>query len=219
MRRTLATLGGLGLAVAFSQFPEYAQQYEQRLGGAVNELRIIVADFDNDAQKFGLSREEALRHYGGSGDNFLVARGMSMSRTLARYSELSADLSDLQNAGPLPRLMHLDDYFDNEIGAQALAAYKPAVPVTAEGFMWAIGGFLLGYLLMSALLGFITLPFRWRRGQLPHRRALLWRRQPREIVVETVTLSEVAEARQQIQRQIEPDRVVEPERSIDQRYG
>lgn len=218
MRRTLATLGGLGLAVAFSQFPEYAQQYEQRLGGAVNELRIIVADFDNDAQKFGLSREQALRHYGVSGDNFLVARGMSMERTLARYAELGADLSDLQNAGPLQRLMHLDDYFDNEIGAQALATYKPAVPVTAEGFMWAIGGFLLGYLLASAFLGFITLPFRWRRGQLPHRRAPLWHRQPRE-VVETVTLSEVAEARQQIQRHVEPDRVVEPERPTEQRYG
>ena len=213
MRRTLATLGGLGLAIAFSQFPEYAQQYEQRLGGAVNELRIIVADFDNDAQKFGLSREQALQHYAVSGDNFLVARGTSMSRTLARYNELNADLTDLQNAGPLQRLAHLDDYFDNEIGAQALAAYKPAVPVTAEGFMWAIGGFLLGYLLVRALLGFLTLPFRWRRGQLPHRRAPLWRREPREVVVETVTLNEVAEARQQIQRQVEPDRPIEP------RYG
>ena len=109
MRRTLAVLGGLGLAVGFSQFPEYAQQYEQRLGGAVNELRIIVADFDNDAQKFGLSREQALQHYAVSADNFLVARGVSMSRTLARYNELNADLSDLQNAGPLQRLAHLDD--------------------------------------------------------------------------------------------------------------
>jgi hypothetical protein len=213
MRRTLAVLGGLGLAVAFSQFPEYAQQYEQRLGGAVNELRIVVADFDSDALKFGLDREQALRHYAVSGDNFLVARGASMSRTLARYTRLSADLADLQNAGPLQRLAHLDDYFDNEIGAQAFTAYKPAVPVTAEGFMWAIGGFLLGYALVRAFLGFITLPFRWRRGQLPHRRVPLWRRQPRELVVETVTLSEVAEARQQIQRQVEPDRPVE------QRYG
>ena len=218
MRRTLAALGGIGLAIAFSQFPEYAQQYEQRLGGAVNELRIIVADFDNDAQKFGLSREQALQHYAVSGDNFLVARGTSMSRTLARYNLLSADLADLQGAGPLQRLMHLDDYFDSEIGAQALAAYEPAVPVTAEGFMWAIGGFLLGYLLMRALLGFITLPFRWRRGHLPHRKAMLWRRQPREIVVETVTLDEVAQARQQIQREVEPDRVV-IEQPTEQRYG
>jgi hypothetical protein len=40
MRRSLSLLGGLGLGLALSQFPEYAQQYTQRLGGAVDELRI-----------------------------------------------------------------------------------------------------------------------------------------------------------------------------------
>src|ERR1700760_4953272 len=99
MRRTLAAIGGLGLAALFSQFPEYAQQYEQRLGGAVNELKTIVADFDRDAQKFGLTREEALQHYAVSPDQFLVARGQSMQRTLARYDYLQADLSDLESAG------------------------------------------------------------------------------------------------------------------------
>ena len=42
MRRALSILGGLVLGFGFAQFPEYAQQYEQRLGGAVDELRIIV---------------------------------------------------------------------------------------------------------------------------------------------------------------------------------
>jgi hypothetical protein len=214
MRRTLAALGGLGLAVAFSQFPEYAQQYEQRLGGAVNELRIIVADFDSDAQKFGLSRDAALQHYAASPDAFLVARGVSMERTLARYELLSADLAELQGAGPLQRLAHLNDYFDSDISRQALAAYEPAVPVTPEGFMWAIGGFIAGYFLCNAFFGFLTLPFRWRRGHQPHRRALLWRRRPQEIVVETVTLDEVAEARRQIQRAAEPESA-----ALTQRFG
>ena len=197
MRRTLAVLGGLGLAVAFSQFPEYAQQYEQRLGGAVDELRILVADFDADAGKFGLNRHDALQRYSSSHDQFLVARGDSMERTLARYTRLSADLADLQGAGPLQRVMHLNDYLDGDIGTRALAAYKPAVPVTVEGFMWAIAGFLIGSFLVSALIGFVTLPLRWRRGHLPHRRVPLWRRQPREIVVETVRIADVEQARTQ----------------------
>ncbi len=184
MRRTLATLGGLGLALGFSQFPEYAQQYEQRLGGAVDELRIITQDFDADAQKFGLSRDEALQHYAVSSDSFLVGRGVSMQRTLARYQALSAALADLQGAGPLQRIQHLGDYLDSDIGARALAAYKPAVPVTPEGFMWAIAGFLGGSLLVSALLGFITLPFRWRNGHLPHQRVPLWRRRRKAAAVE-----------------------------------
>jgi hypothetical protein len=208
MRRTLAMLGGLALGFAFSQFPEYAQQYEQRLGGAVDELRIIVDDFDTDARKFGLSRQEALQHYAVSPDAFLVGRGVSMGQTLARYEKLSGELVDLQGASPFQRLQHLNDYFDSEISARALAAYKPAVPVTAEGLMWAIGGFLVGYLALSALLGFLTLPFRWRNGHLPHRRVPL-RRRPRQVLVETVTLEQVARRREQTQR-----RPAEAERQI-----
>ena len=212
MRRTLAVLGGLGLAVAFSQFPEYAQQYEQRLGGAVDELKILVDNFDADAQKFGLDRHDALQRYNSSHDQFLVARGNSMNRTLARYTQLSADFTDLQSAGPLQRIAHLGDYFDSDIGARALAAYKPAVPVTAEGFMWAIAGFLLGYLAVSALIGFLTLPLRWRRGHQPHRRVPLWRRQPREVLVETVRIEDVAQTRSQNPRPVIVEREIVAQR-------
>ena len=206
MRRTLATLGGLGLAVAFSQFPEYAQQYNQRLGGAVDELRIITQDFDADAQKFGLSRDEALQRYAVSSDSFLVGRGVSMRRTLARYQALSAALADLQGAGPLQRIQHLGDSLDSDIGARTLAAYEPAVPVTPEGFMWAGAGFLGGSLLVSALIAFVTLPFRWRNGHLPHRRVPLWQRHQKPLASETVTLKEVEAAREQTQRAVEPPR-------------
>ena len=219
MRRTLAVLGGLGLAAMFAQFPEYAQQYEQRLGGAVDELRIIVADFDTDAQKFVLSRDEALHHYAVSPDAFLVARGVSMARTLARYAKLNAQLIDLAGADPWTRVTHLNDYLDAQISSRALAAFKPALPVTSEGVMWGIGGFLLGYGLLAAFLSFLTLPFRWRRGRPPHRRVpLLWRqRVPREVVIETVTLGEVAAARQRATREVEPDRPIPPVETVPQR--
>ena len=46
--------------VAFSQLPEFAQQYAQRLGGAISELKVIVADFDRDAANSQLSREDAI---------------------------------------------------------------------------------------------------------------------------------------------------------------
>jgi hypothetical protein len=172
MRRMLATVGGLALGLCFSQFPEYAQQYEQRLGGAVDELRIITSEFDSAAQTAGLSRDQAFQRYEASPDSFLAGRGVSMQATFARYNQLSTDLADLQGAGPLQRLEHLGQYLDSEVGARALQNYKPAVPVTPEGLMWALGGVVLGYLLLYPLLGFLTLPFRWRRGQVPHRKAL-----------------------------------------------
>lgn len=186
MRRTLAIIGGLALGLCFSQFPEYAQQYEQRLGGAVDELKSIVADFDKDATRFGLTRQQALERYAVSPDDFLVARGTSMEATLTRYTKLNTMLTDLQNAGPLERVVHLGDYLDTDVGGRALEAYKPAVPVTMEGFAWGLAGWVIGYLLVYPLLGFLTLPFRWRRGKTPHHRAPLWRRAPREVVVDEI---------------------------------
>lgn len=163
MRRTLSTLGGLALGIALSQFPEYAQQYVQRLGGAVDELRIIVEDFDRDAASAGLTRDEALGRYAGSADAFIIDRGTSMAATLARYDQLSAMLVRVERAEGWERFALLPDYLDTEIGARALEAFKPAVPVTPEGFAYAGGGFLAGYMLLSTLVRFLMLPFRPRR--------------------------------------------------------
>lgn len=38
----MALLGG----VFFSQAPEFAQQYRQRIGGALDELKIMISEFD-----------------------------------------------------------------------------------------------------------------------------------------------------------------------------
>lgn len=167
MRRSLSVLGGLALGLMLSQFPEYAQQYTQRLGGAVDELRIIAEDFDHAASVAGLTRVEALGRYAGSADTFLVDRGLSMAATIARYEHLSAMLQRIQDVSAIERFALLPDFLDTDIGARALENFQPAVPVTLEGFAYAGGGFLLGYAAFSALIGALALPFRRRR---PRRR-------------------------------------------------
>lgn len=160
MRRIIAGIGGLGLAATLSQFPEYAQQYVQRLGGAVDELRVITEDFDRAAEAGGMNRESALDRYEVSEDSFLSDRGQSMVRTFNRYEGLSQTLERIESAGPVERLQSLPDYLDTDIGRRTLETYKPAVPMTAEGFLYAGAGFVLGYLVLSALVRFCLLPFR-----------------------------------------------------------
>jgi hypothetical protein len=162
MRRFVAGIGGIGLALVLSQFPEYAQQYTQRLGGAVDELQREVTQFDADATAGGLTREDALERYNASNDDFLAGRGVSMTYTLQRYDELSATLTRIQNAGPVERFQQLPAYLDSEIGQRTLEAYKPAVPVTIEGILYAGGGFILGYLILSGLIRILAMPFRRR---------------------------------------------------------
>lgn len=163
MRHSLSLVGALVMALVLSQFPEYAQQYTQRLSGAVEELRIITAEFDEAAAEAGLNREAALNRYALAGDVFIEGRGRSMARTFVRYAELSARLESIRGAGAMERLALLPEYFDSEIGAQTLNIYKPAVPVTVEGFAYAGAGFLGGYLVVAGLLALLYLPFRRRR--------------------------------------------------------
>lgn len=163
MRRTLAAIAGLALGATLSQFPEYAQQYVQRLGGAVDELRVITEDFDRSARDAGLSRETAIERFSTTGDSFVGGRGQAMARTFERYELLSQTLAEVEGATGWRRFAELPKYLDTEIGARTLGAYKPAIPVTVEGFSYAAAGFVLGYLSFSALLRFLMLPFRRRR--------------------------------------------------------
>ena len=166
MRYLFAGLGGIALAALLSQFPEYAQQYTQRLGGAVDELRVITADFDRGALAAGLDREGALARYSASSDPFLAGRGISMAATFSRFEQLSATLKRIEGAGPVERLQLLPAYVDTEIGRRTLQFYKPAMPITIEGLLYAGAGFLLGYALVSAVYRLLALPFRWRRRKL-----------------------------------------------------
>ena len=166
MRRLLAGTGGLALAVILSQFPEYAQQYTQRLGGAVDELRVITEEFDRAAAEGGLGRDEALDRYNASNDDFLAGRGISMSATFQRYDLLAATLATIEGAGPVDRLQALPAYLDTDIGRRTLENYRPAVPVTMEGVLYAGVGFILGYLVFSGLVRFLALPFRRGRGRV-----------------------------------------------------
>lgn len=163
MRRTLNVIGGVGLGLTLSQFPEFSQQYEQRLGGAVDELRVVISDFDATAAGQGLSRSEALERYAVNGDTFIVERGVDMTATLARFERLSTHLAKLDDANLFDQLTGLTQHYDPEIAAGAMEAYEPAVPVTSEGFAFTGIGVLIGY----GLLALVLSPFRRRR----HRRA------------------------------------------------
>lgn len=159
LRTLTLTLGLLGGAGA-SQFPEFAQQYTQRLGGTVDALEQVVADFDTSAAASGLTRAQALDQM--TGTDFLDRRRTDMRATIARADRLSAALSDLERAGPFTRAYLAVGSTDGEVARETLAAYKPAVPLTFEGMTFALVGFLSMSLLGSVLLKALGRPRRAR---------------------------------------------------------
>lgn len=156
MLRISSTLCGIVCALGFSQFPEFAQQYEQRLGGAVDELTTIVVDFDESAADAGLTRDEALVEYDSAGATFLANRGADMRTTIDRQERLSEHLLQIDDANMFSRLTGMAKYFDAEISSRALQAFSPAVPTNMDGLIFLGLGFVFG----AALLWLIWVTLR-----------------------------------------------------------
>lgn len=130
-------------AATSSQLPEFAQQYAQRLGGAVDELETFVRQFEEDARAAGLTRESALAEYQTSESVFLGRRGDTVLGTIQRYETLRRLKAELSTAGPVERVFGVVLEPQMDIAASAWEEYRPAVPLTLEGVMFAVFGFLL----------------------------------------------------------------------------
>lgn len=142
-----AALGGL----VASQFPEFAQQYRQRIGGALDEMRQVVAGFDADASRNKLTREQALSTYVGSDAPFLHDQGATVAGTITRYDRLSEQRARLDSAPPLMRPVVVLSGPDKRLVEGAWSDFEPAVPVTPTGLLWAAIGFIVAGGLVSLL--------------------------------------------------------------------
>lgn len=169
MLRIVTLVCGVLGAVSLSQFPEFSQQYLQRLAGAVDELTGVVADFDSSAQGVGLTREDALAALNDGA--FQQARQADMRATIARSERLSADLASLRDAPVWARALQPHRFMDVDIAQAAWGDFKPAMPVTFEGGAFAAVGFVLGM--------FVFAPLRWVLGRLWPRRARSAARAPK----------------------------------------
>ena len=156
--RALALTAGLTSAAGVSQFPEYSQQYVQRLGGAVDELSRFMDEVDEDAASLDLSREAALVDLA-QGGQMGAARADTMVSTIERHARLSNDLEEMQGLGPFSRARYAARFTDSELAGRVWENYKPAMPVTFEGAIFALIGFLSGLALFSALIWLLRLPF------------------------------------------------------------
>ena len=139
----------LGLGISLSQFPEYSQQYVQRLGGAVDELTRVVDDFDRTASRSGQTRDQALDAM--QGTQFLEDRRVDMERTIARQERLSVSYDRLREASAFTRVTHIHRFADAGINSRTWQDFQPAIPVTAEAGALLLGGYIGLYGFLSGV--------------------------------------------------------------------
>lgn len=165
MIQKLIFAGALATGVAGSQFPEFSQQYLQRLGGQFDALSQVAADFDASAAKAGLTRDAALAQIKGS--TFQDAHRQDMEHMFTRLNRITADLALLRAAGPLERMALPQRFRDVETLRAVWADFRPAVPVTSDGMMATLAGTIAGWLGLTGLVALI--------------RGLLGRRHPQQV--------------------------------------
>ncbi len=159
------------VSAVFSQLPEFAQQYRQRLGGAVDELTRVLADFDQDAATHKMTRDEGIQRLQNDPDYLVSQRGARLRQTEDRLARLDDQLTHFQSAGPVTRLAVMAKDFDTGIASRAWQAFEPAVPLTFEGVMIAVAGFFAAIGVWRLLLWPLNRRHR-RRAELKQRAAL-----------------------------------------------
>lgn len=166
--RVLALAIGLMSGLAGAQMPEFAQQYRQRLGGAIDELRRVVTRFDDGARASGLSREGAVKQLTENPEPLVQRQGEAQGEIAARLARLEDQRRAYDQAGPFGRLLIFIRDADPGLARATYLDYEPAWPATTEGAIAGGSGFVVGWTLLIALsrmLGRLN-PLRRRRPHL-----------------------------------------------------
>jgi hypothetical protein len=150
--RVLHEITAIILAVlvgfAVSQVPRFIQEYEQRLGGALQEATRQLDEFRRNAEAAGLSFNEYVGRHLDSPDTALRATGKTIQGSVVRVADLREQSQHLTDASKLTKPLMLARIYDRSL----LRATWDRFAVTAT-FDPAFGaaGLLLGWLLNALL--------------------------------------------------------------------
>lgn len=137
--RALCVLG----TVLFSQIPEFMQQYLQRLGGHLDEARRQLRHFQLAAEQSGLTLDRLIGQTSANADPAVAKLGGVMTEAMHRVDALAAAQAAMQQASLWSRPFVFLQHVDPPIARATWAIFKPAVPTTAEGLVYALGGMLI----------------------------------------------------------------------------
>jgi|HubBroStandDraft_1064217.scaffolds.fasta_scaffold188333_2 hypothetical protein len=137
-------------AVAFSQLPEFFQQYLQRLGGHLAEARRQLGLFQEAAAHSGLTLDQLIDRTQAQAGSTGASLASVMTDTVSRVDHLAAAESALRGASLWSRPFVFLGHLDPEIARGTWEAFRPAVPTTLEGLVYAAVGIVAALSLYHA---------------------------------------------------------------------
>ncbi|HZF47304.1 MAG TPA: DUF2937 family protein [Polyangiaceae bacterium] len=159
--RLLCVLG----AVSFTQVPEFIQQYLQRLGGHLDEARRQVEGFTKVAALSQLTARELIERTAQNPDEAVARLSSVMREAIERVEHLTAAEAAIRDASAWTRPFVFLAHMDPAIAGATWDVYRPAVPTTLEGVVYAGFGILVLWGLYYGLLRYpVTALLGRRRG-------------------------------------------------------
>jgi hypothetical protein len=137
-----------------SQAPEFKTQYTQRIGGAVDELRIIVRNFQEDASRFGMNLTEAIDRLKKNSDSFVQAQGIRMEQNIFRLERLQSQKVKLEGSSAIDGLITLALHYDPQLLNRTRESYRQAW--TEEGLLFGGFVFLLIFFGLATLASMLS---------------------------------------------------------------
>ncbi|MCX8255110.1 hypothetical protein RHAL1_02896 [Beijerinckiaceae bacterium RH AL1] len=134
----IAALCGL----AMTQLPEFVQQYQQRLGGAIDELAAVVARFDSDSAQHGMTQAAGIDRLHENSDKFVRERGDEIQDDIVRLANLRDAQAAFKNEGALQQIVTFATHYDQRIARGAYNDFAPAVPTSPEALALGLFGFV-----------------------------------------------------------------------------
>lgn len=154
MRTWLLVAISVVVAVLFGQAPEFAQQYAQRLGGAIDELDRIVRHFDEDSRRSGYDRPGALALMVRNQEQLIRDQATRMSDTIERLAKLRAQQSAMNQPGSFTRVAAFANGYDQDIASRTWRDFQSALPFSVDAILFMGAGFIISLLLLwSAAAG------------------------------------------------------------------
>jgi len=144
--------------LVFVQIPSFLVQYQQRLGGHVDELARIIKSYKSAAAGNSRTVEEYIGLHLQSNVKEFVSTGKLMSENMERFTDLSAALKSLSESKGIIKLFHFIKNIDFDIFKAAFKNFVPAVSLSIDTLFYGIAGiifFMTIYFVIKKSLLFI----------------------------------------------------------------
>ena len=125
----------------------------------------LLSQFDRDAEDNELSRRAALKQMAANEDPLIRDRGATMSNTIMRSKNISAQLKELEKTSEIARPFVALKAMDTYIAQRTVDVFRPAVPLTFSGLIYGLLG-LIVFGLPIWLVGGLGQLFPWRKTVL-----------------------------------------------------